>query len=79
MEMNKELTPCGLFALDAGDKEFHFRDAKGRSPRYTVEQVDRDRHYFPSREDAEEFMSVHGMQPVSNDEMVRLRAEHAAE
>lgn len=75
MMSDQQTHPCALFELDESDKEYNLQDDRGRSPRYLVEQLDGDRFCFPSREDAEEFMGIHGMHPVSSEEMDRLRKE----
>lgn len=73
MMSDQQIHPVALYQLDPSDKEYHLKDSDGRSPRFLIEQLDGDRFCFPTREDAEEFMSIHGMHPVSTEEMDRLR------
>ena len=70
--------PVALLELETSDKEYHFVDQTGRSPRFLIEEVDRrDRFAFTSRAAAEVFMSIHGMEPVSDQAMERLRGQAA--
>ena len=65
--------PVAIFQLDADYPEFHHQDGMGRSPRYMIEQLDGDRFFFTTREAANDFAAVHGMEAVSDNQMTRLR------
>ena len=63
----------GLFSIDAKDPEYHKKDPKGRSPRALIEQVDGDRYFFPTVDDAKSFMTIHGLTPISDTDLEKLR------
>ena len=65
--------PVGLYSLDTRDKEAKFKDCLGRPATHMVEQLDGDFFLFPSHEDAERFVLVHGLTPVSDAEMEKAR------
>ena len=66
--------PVALLQLDESDPEYNLVDSQGRSPRFSVEQVDGDKYCFTSRQGAEGFMAIHGMESVSDNDMKKLRA-----
>ena len=64
----------GLYSLDPKDQEYHLKDGKGRSPRALLEQVDGDKFFFPTVDDAKQFMTIHGMAAISDTDLEKLRA-----
>ena len=57
------------------DPQTHLKDRKGRPAAFMIEQVDGDRFCFPSHDDGERFMAIHGLTPVSDAEMEKARVE----
>jgi len=72
-----------VFALSPQDKEYHVQDHHGRSPRAMIEQVDGDRLFFTAEtgdaavKKALHFATIHGLQPVSDADMRKLRRAEA--
>ena len=65
--------PVGLYKLDSKDQEAKFKDCQGRPATHMVQQLDGDFFLFPSNEDAQRFMAVHGLTPVSDAELEQAR------
>ena len=86
--MNSESHPVGFFSLDATDeivvfvgrtnrvvKAAQFKDAKGRVPQYMIEMLDGDRYFFTEEKPARDFMMLHGMEEVDDEQMEKLRVK----
>ena len=67
--------PVAFCRLDKKDPESRQKDRKGRPATHVIEQVDGDRFCFPSHDDGERFMAIHGLTPVSDAEMEKARVE----
>ena len=72
---NRIKNPVTFMKLDDKDPESRLKDHKGRLATFIIEQVDGDRFCFPSHEDGERFMAIHGLTPVGDAEMERARVE----
>ncbi len=68
--------PVAMYELDDTDAAFHYRDPKGQQPRYLIEQVDGDQFGFMTSEDAHQFCAIHGLMPVSEVELARIRQRY---
>ena len=90
--MTQESFPCGIYELEAKDEitvfvhDSHkvvrvadFVDHKGRKPKYMVEQVDADRHFFTTEQSARDFMLLHALTEVSEQQLneIRDKEEHS--
>jgi hypothetical protein len=73
--MAKNLHAIAFLQLEEGDEGFGHTDDKKRVANFCIEQVDGDRYYFPKQEDGERFLQIHGMQPVSDEELARIRED----
>jgi hypothetical protein len=67
------LYPVLFYAVPRKSRLYRSQDRLGRQPRFIVEQIDGDRHYFPTRQDAVLFMLIHGLAQVSRKDMAGLR------
>ncbi|MEI8197698.1 MAG: hypothetical protein WCI73_17525 [Phycisphaerae bacterium] len=89
--MTQESYPCGIYELEAADeivvcvknsnmivKAGDFKDRWGRSPKFMIEQVDADRFFFTAEQAARDFMLLHGMGEVTEEQLaeIRNREEH---
>jgi hypothetical protein len=86
--MTSDSNPVGFFKLDATDeivvvvggvnktvKTGEFKDRKGRAPNYMIELLDGDRFFHVTEKAAREFMLLHGMTEVDDEEMEKLRVK----
>lgn len=56
-----------------------YKDPKGRMASFMLEQVDGDRFCFPGEAQARDFINIHGMVAVSDEEMELHRQAEAAD
>ena len=71
--MTSNLHPVALFELNETDPQFHVVDALGRSPRFMIEDVGGDQFCFADRAAADQFLDIHGLEPVSDSAMAQCR------
>ena len=71
--------PVGFYQLGPSDPEYHAKGRDGREARYMIEQLDGDKFYFPTKEDAEQFIAIHGLTPVNDAVLQQLRSKAAGE
>ena len=80
--------PVGLYSLGEEDSEFWHVDKKGRKARVMIEDVDGDKFYFSNTnvdgnvtvkavDKAWEFIRIHGLRAVSDEELNRIRESEA--
>ncbi|MEI8196312.1 MAG: hypothetical protein WCI73_10415 [Phycisphaerae bacterium] len=89
--MTQECFPCGIYELEPNDeivvfvknantvvKVGDFKDHKGRKPKYMVEQVDADRFFFTAEQAARDFMLLHGLTEVTDQQLNEIRNREEA-
>ncbi len=89
--MTCDSNPVGFFKLDPTDeivvfiggvsktvKAGEYKDKKGRAPNYMIEMVDGERYFHVTETAARDFMLLHGMEEVTDEEMEKLRVKDEA-
>ena len=73
MAGRRSIHAIAFLQLDEGDEGFGFKDPHGRQAKFAIEQIDGDKYFFPTQEDGERFIDIHGLLPVSDSEFARIR------
>jgi hypothetical protein len=63
----KALYPVALYELEPGN------DGWDKGARYRIDTVDLTSFFFPTADDATEFMEIHGMKHVAEAEVIKIR------